>query len=190
MSQNAAEVRIAGNGGLYVAPVGTALPTDPTEALNAAFIELGYSSEDGVTMTPARTIEKIKAWQSRQPVRTSVTEESITISTSLMQWNESTIAMFFGGGSVATDAGPPVTYTYTPPAAGEIDERALVLEWIDGEYTYRLVSERAAASELGEVQLTSTAAAMLPITLELLAPTGDVLTTPFIIITDDPSFAA
>jgi hypothetical protein len=187
MSQNAAEVRIAGNGGLYVAPVGTALPTDPTEALNAAFIELGYSSEDGVTMTPARTIEKIKAWQSRQPVRTSVTEESITISTSLMQWNESTIAMFFGGGSVAVASG---VYTYTPPAAGEIDERALVLEWIDGEYTYRLVSERAAASELGEVQLTSTAAAMLPITLELLAPTGDVLTTPFIIITDDPAFAA
>ena len=84
MSQHAAEVRIAGNGGLHVAPVGSTLPTDIATALDAAFVDLGYADEDGATISPSRTVEKIKAWQSRQSLRTSVTEEEITVALNLM----------------------------------------------------------------------------------------------------------
>ena len=34
-------------GAVHWAPLGTALPTSATEALNAAFVDLGYVSEDG-----------------------------------------------------------------------------------------------------------------------------------------------
>lgn len=50
------------DGGIYVAPAGTQLPTDATTALNAAFANLGYVSEDGVTNANGADNTDIGAW--------------------------------------------------------------------------------------------------------------------------------
>jgi hypothetical protein len=63
MSLETSEVRAGITGELYAAPVGTALPTDTSTALNAAFKGLGYFSEDGVTETFEKDTEDITAWQ-------------------------------------------------------------------------------------------------------------------------------
>lgn len=49
-------------GAIFAAPVGTALPTDATTALNEAFKAMGYCSEDGVVNANSPTVETIKAW--------------------------------------------------------------------------------------------------------------------------------
>lgn len=49
-------------GGIYRAPKGTALPTDATTALSAAFVNLGYVSEDGVSNANDMDVSEIKAW--------------------------------------------------------------------------------------------------------------------------------
>ena len=49
-------------GAIYTAPVGTTLPTTTSEALDAAFKNLGYVSEDGLTNSTNMEVEKIKAW--------------------------------------------------------------------------------------------------------------------------------
>lgn len=49
-------------GGVYIAPLGTALPTDATTALNAAFKNVGYVSDSGVTNTITRDNTEVKAW--------------------------------------------------------------------------------------------------------------------------------
>ena len=49
-------------GSIFRAPIGTALPTDATTALNVAFVGMGYVSEDGVTNSTDMEMENIKAW--------------------------------------------------------------------------------------------------------------------------------
>ncbi len=49
-------------GAAYCAPVGTALPTDASTALNAAFKPLGYISDEGLTNANSPSGGSIKAW--------------------------------------------------------------------------------------------------------------------------------
>ena len=50
------------SGAIFCAPLGTTLPTDTATALDAAFMDMGYASEDGVTNTNSPESENIKAW--------------------------------------------------------------------------------------------------------------------------------
>ena len=66
MNQNNATNVSAGKpkvgGAIFAAPVGTPLPTTTAEALDDAFKNLGYCSEDGVTNSTNLEVQKTKAW--------------------------------------------------------------------------------------------------------------------------------
>lgn len=49
-------------GAVYAAPIGTAIPTDATTALDNAFVCLGYVSEDGLENNNEMDVSAIKAW--------------------------------------------------------------------------------------------------------------------------------
>lgn len=49
-------------GAIWSAPLGTALPTDATTALDVAFKSLGYVSDDGLSNEMTTDTEEIKAW--------------------------------------------------------------------------------------------------------------------------------
>ena len=50
------------SGSVYVAPIGTTLPTDATTELPSAFVGLGYVSEDGLENSTDMSISTIKEW--------------------------------------------------------------------------------------------------------------------------------
>lgn len=50
------------SGGVYVAPLGTTLPTTADGQLNASFVCLGYIGEDGITNNNSMTSNTVKAW--------------------------------------------------------------------------------------------------------------------------------
>lgn len=57
---SAAKPKIAG--AVFMAPLGTALPTTASAALDAAFEELGYVSEEGLTNSNSPSTENIREW--------------------------------------------------------------------------------------------------------------------------------
>lgn len=184
MAVDVDQVVIAANGQVYVAPLGTTGPTNIATALNAAFIDLGYTSADGVQITPGLSTNPIMAWQSFYPIRRIVTERSFEIGLTLLEWSDVSLKLALGGGSVAT-AGS--IYTYTPPAPEEIDYRAMVLAWQDGTKSYRLHLPRVMVSDVGAMNLQRSDAAGIPLTFQVDAVDG---ASPYNLITNDPAFAA
>jgi hypothetical protein len=49
-------------GAVFVAPYGTALPTNAHMSLNAAFEGMGYVSEDGLVNSVESDTEEVNAW--------------------------------------------------------------------------------------------------------------------------------
>lgn len=174
--QDPDEVVVGSHGDIYVAPVGTALPTQVDSALNAAFVKLGFVSEDGVTPSVGSEIEEFGAWQRRQPIRRERISQDISLSFALMQWNAETIKFAFGGGTVAEYSPGEFRYDF-PSGVDALDERALVLDWQDGETSlWRLVIARGSVTEAVEFTLARNAPAVLPITFSALGAEGDVST--------------
>lgn len=182
-----AEIRVFATGQVYVAPVGTALPVNPTAALNAAFVGLGYISEDGAALSVAPEIQDIMAWQSRQAVRRELTSQEVTATFALLQWNETNIVFAFGGGAVTT---PSVGISrYELPTDGALDERAVILEAVDGTVHERIILPRCNVTDSVETNFVRTDASMLPITVKALQPADG--STAMIFLSDDAAaFAA
>lgn len=182
---DSADLIVGGNGQVYVAPLGTALPTTTTGALNAAFLGLGYLTEDGVSWSVARETQDFPAWQSFDPVRTAMTGRTVQATFSLQQWNEDTVPLAFGGGAI-TGTTPNYKYELPDPEQGT-DERSVVIDVQDGTETIRFVLPRGLVVESVETQFQRGATAVLPITFKLLKPsTGKIAT----IYTDSDAFAA
>jgi hypothetical protein len=182
---NENEIVLAGNGQVYIAPSGTALPTDPVAALNPAFVGLGYVTEDGATVTVTPDIAEFNAWQTRTPVRREMTSRTIEVSFSLMQWDEDTVPFAFGGGTVSGTVG---NYRYNmPDDNAALDERAMVLEAVDGAKHFRWVFAKGNVVEAVEATYARTDPAVLPITFRALAASGQ---SPGYFLADTTAFAA
>jgi hypothetical protein len=162
MSLETSEVRAAITGELYAAPVGTALPTDTSTALNAAFKGLGYFSEDGVTETYEKDTEDITAWQNAKRVRTLITSAKATYAGTLIQTNVDVIETVFG--TSVTQTVNHGTYTINPGATS--GRLSWVLEVIDGAEIKRIVIEEGEITELGETNYATGEAIGYAITLE------------------------
>jgi hypothetical protein len=186
MAIDGSEVRVAGAGHVYVAPKGTALPTDLTD-LDAKYVDLGYVTEDGVSFSFGREVEDLNAWQGDK-IRTLSTKEPATTSFSLMQTNATIMTVAFGGGEV-TESGtdPNKVYTFTPPKSGTNTERVLVIEFEDGaDVKYRYIIPRAQIEGNVDFTLTRSGALTYPLTLGIL-DNGDA--AKFTIVSNDAHMA-
>lgn len=181
MGIDAGSVVVAATGSVSVAPAGTALPTD-LAALASPWVDLGYVSEDGVTVNLSRDQEVVNAWQSQEPVRVLVTTEPKTITFELIQFDTKTVELALRGGTFDDASG---IVTYTPPGAGTTDERAMVIDAVDGAHTYRFAYKRVQLQGDVEWQLVRSDAVRLPLEFGVLAASPT-----FVIISDSVEWVA
>jgi hypothetical protein len=183
----ASNVVVASFGHIYIAPEGTALPADVTTPLPAAWEDIGYVGEDGVTFTLSRDTEDIMAWQSTEAVRRLVTAEPKELAFELLEFDPESVQLAFRGGSMSkTGTAPDETAIYEPPVPGAESIKAACVEWLDGDDTWRFCAKRVEVSGDVEFVLTRTDAIRLPLTLAILAadPPG------WTILSDDEAWLA
>jgi len=186
MARDATDIRVAGDAKIFLAPLGTAFPAWDT-APATGWNELGYVTPDGVTFNFGREVTEIFAMQSAEPVRIVNTRTPRTVAFSMMQQGVDQLILALGGGAVPADA---VTgaFGFTPPDASVVDERAMLVEMIDGTYTYRWEFPRVQNREGVEEKLMREDSANFPVTMQILVP-GDGGPS-FEMVTDDPAYDA
>lgn len=171
----------AEGGGLFYAPVGTALPNTATEALDGAFVGLGFVSEDGAEWTPDPDIEEVYAWgaQSRFPVARRKKREPINLKAALLQWNPDTFAVVFAG----TNPGGG----FDPDTSATVTYYSYVLEFQSNSYNNRLVIGKGNAVPDGGTKMGSSGAVELPLRVDVF--TQDEVTLPYYWRFEDPVWA-
>ena len=153
-------------GAIFRAPKGTPLPTDATSALDPAFVDIGFVSEDGVTNSNARESEDIKAWGG-VTVLSSQTDVTDTWQAQFIEsLNPEVLKMVFGNNNVTGDLETGITVTVN---AEEALEAAYVFDMIlKGGVLKRVVLPCAKMSELGETVYKDDEAIAYDVTLTAL----------------------
>jgi hypothetical protein len=129
MSRSTAEV-LLGPGYFYFAPYGEAFPTfavpDTVDTLPGGnWVDAGYS-EDGWNLVADLTYEYFTPAEEIDPIATIKMAQEVHFRGIAAQFSLENLQFALGGGSIAADAGPPATQTYTPPASDEYDFNAVL----------------------------------------------------------------
>jgi hypothetical protein len=129
MALSSANVFTPASGGIYVAPVGTALPTDLTTALNAAFKEVGYLGSDGLEEIPTRSTSEVKAFQNNDTVAEPTTEAKQQYTFTMIESNPVSLETYYG--QTATRTTGEGTIGVNPAKTG--GRKSWVFTVVDGE---------------------------------------------------------
>jgi hypothetical protein len=106
-----------GPGKLWVAPYATALPTDPSTALNVAFKEIGDTLE-GSTFGIEPNWETFRSAERFHPLWRVKTEEDATVEFDALAISEDNLKYWHNGGTIATGGTGATTFqSFAPPAA-------------------------------------------------------------------------
>lgn len=164
-------VGTANAAGLYIAPVGTALPKDATTALDAVWKPLGYTTDDGVEQMMDLESDDIMSWQDKSPVRTIIKSRVFSYKFMLLQWNAQNLALYMGSPAAtpATDGSfvMPLTMSDVPT------EHSLVIDINDYGKKVRLALLRTILTDADSLTLQRGQAAPLGITVKALAVNGE-----------------
>ena len=154
--------------GVYVAAVGA---TAPDELLldDEEWTTLGWVSEDGVKISPERSIEELKAWQSPTAIKTVLKEFKISIDLQLLQHNPVTLSHYWG--QVAPTADPDGSLAMDIDVISDnAPKTALVVDTKDGDVVARYHFYEAQVISVGELSIVRGGFQALPVTFTALDP--------------------
>lgn len=154
----------ANKDGLYLAAEGTALPASASAALTS-FTSVGYISEDGVKIGMDTNSEDLFVWQSIAPIRTLITQRTITLGFTMVETSPDTLALYF-------DTAKPTgidTFSLDIPEQPAGIVRAAVIDVKDGDKQLRFCLARTVLSEADEITINRGELVGYPVTLKVLA---------------------
>lgn len=164
---------------VYVAPLGTAMPTDITTALNAAFIPLGLVSDDGPSLTTDNDSTDFYA-HGGVFIRTVRSKYKNQIKVMPMENNKTVWALTNPGSTVTTAAGITTRVYKTPVPAPQ----AMIWQLTDGAVTSRRLFTKVDLESVGESSFGDTEINGTELTLNVYTDSSNVWGRE---ITNDPA---
>lgn len=138
-------------GAMYLAPLGTALPTDASSVLSSAWQGLGYVSEDGVTNNNTPESDNVKAWGGDTVLTLQTSKDDTFTFTLIEAMNINVLKSIYGEANVEEVNGV-IKVTANSKIA---DQFAWVIEMtLKGGVLKRIVIPIASITELGEIAYT------------------------------------
>lgn len=159
MATNSDNVLVGVTGAIYKAPAGTTLPTSAYAALDVAFKELGFVTEEGVTEAQSTQVTNLRAWQNGTVVRKVQTEHDVTYQFTLMETNPEALEAYYGNYATASGGGK------VEINAAKMPRECWVVDVIDDESKVRIVIPAGEVTTKGQVAYVNGNAATYSITL-------------------------
>lgn len=136
-------------GAIFYAPTGSTLPTDAVTALDAAFVSLGYISEDGLSNENSPESDEINAWGG-DVVYSYQTSRSDTFSFKMIEaLNPDVLKVVYGSANVTGELATGLTVKAN---SDDLDEHAWVVEMVlRGGVVKRVVIPNGKVTEIAEI---------------------------------------
>ena len=152
-------------GAVSIAPAGTTVPTDATTALAAAFKNLGYVSEDGMTRNITRESESVKAWGG-DTILTPMTDFEETFTFTLVEsLNTDVRKAVFGDTNVTGTLADGMTTTVN---SKQLENYVWVVDLLVNGAVSRIVIPIGSVSEVGEIEYVDDDAVGFEVTVTAL----------------------
>lgn len=132
-------IRIYGDldSGVWVAPKGTTLPTDldtPDEPLT----EVGWLAEDGISFERSEDATSHRAYQGGTIVRRKKTSVEDSFTFQCLEETATTLGLYYAGQTAeVTGTGEAAVARLTVKDQTKSDDRAFVVDVVDGDFTKR-----------------------------------------------------
>ncbi len=136
-------------GAIYAAPLGTSLPTDASTSLAAAFKELGYVSEDGITNSNSPESDVVKAWGGDTVLTLNQGKEDTFSMTLIEVMNLDVLKLVYGADNVTGALATGITIKAN---SKDVAEQSIVIDMVlKGDVMKRIVLPQAKVSEVGDI---------------------------------------
>jgi hypothetical protein len=168
---------------VWLADVGETAPTDADTPMSGNWVDVGLTTQDSLAFETSPEFVDVNSAQSDFPTRTFQSKESATIQVDLQEWSAFNFQAAYGGGEVTEPSSG--VFKFEPPLLGARDEKACVIEVIDGDKNYRYIIPRVLQKEGVQQPLNKGSEAKLPLKFTILG--GDV-SAPWYLLSNDPSF--
>lgn len=167
-------------GGVYFAPLGTTMPTNPTTAYGGAVKELGIITEAGIVETPTmNTADQLD--RNGNLARRFITGSTRTFEFTVVETNPNQFAVT-NPGSTQVTASSVNTQTIKVPVTNPL---AWAFDFLDGSIHTRIVVPKGEVTSVGAVTRAVGGAITYDLTVSLYP---DSAGTYYYLYTDDPAF--
>lgn len=149
MSRDATQVAVGADVRAYVGPTGSTAPSNASSTPDAAFKDLGWVNEDGLTEASTISTSDIKGTDGTV-LRRVITDQGKSFKlTFLESKNTNVLGLYYGSATTITGATGPVT-TISVKAKTR-DLRAFVFDVVDGDDIVRLYTDNAEVTSTGDI---------------------------------------
>ena len=172
-------------GAVFVAPLGTTIPTDATSALDNAFECCGYISDAGVVNTNTASTTAVKAWGGDTVFDIQTEKPDQWKLTFIEHKNLAVLKTVYGSENVTGDLDTGITITAN---SKDLDTQIFVIDMLLRDNTAkRVVLPAAKVTSVGDITYSDSAAVGYETTLGAYPDTDGNTHYEYIIKTEDPS---